>query len=59
MEQEVKTCLKALHRTPRASTTVDRLGDLDIECVPVGQGLDTEEFDEGVQLSHIILPITK
>lgn len=57
-EREGRADLKALHRTSCTSTTVDRLGDLDIECIPVGQGLDAEELDEGVQLGHIILPIT-
>lgn len=50
--------MKALHCTSRTSTAVDRLGNLDIECFPIRQGLDTEKLDEGVQLGHIILSIT-
>ena len=41
------------------STSVDRLGNLDIERLPVRQGLDTEDLDEGVQLGHTILSKNK
>ena len=46
--------MQTFHRANR-TTTLDRLVDLFIECLPVVEWFDTEKLEEGIELFDVIL----
>ena len=48
------THMQTFHRANR-TTTLDRLVDLFIECLPVVEWFDTEKLEEGIELFDVIL----